>query len=89
MAQQPCADRMEGARPLQLGARQARIRDEYGGIETLPCDCLVLAQPGEPEDALASALQALGIETHRVGDVQRARTIGDAMHEAAAVAYAL
>lgn len=74
---------------LRLEARHALIRNEYGERERLACDGLVLAMPGPPDDALAASLQAMGIETHRVGDVLGARTLGDAMHEGAAAACAV
>ncbi|TCD21342.1 FAD-dependent oxidoreductase [Pseudomonas sp. IC_126] len=82
--------------PLLTGISVERIRDndiDYrdanGERQQLPADSVVLAIGAEPDDTLATSLEAAGLNVQRIGDCGELGYIDGAIHSATAVALRL
>ncbi len=82
--------------PLKTGISVERIRDngiDYrdanGERQQLPADSVVLAIGAEPDDTLATSLEAAGLNVQRIGDGGELGYIDGAIHSATAVALRL
>lgn len=82
--------------PLKTGISVERIRDngvDYrdanGEHQQLPADSVVLAIGAEPDDTLATSLEAAGLNVQRIGDCGELGYIDGAIHSATEVALRL
>jgi len=81
--------RHTGATLLAIEPGLVRYADPDGAEHALAADAVVLSDALAPDDALATALSARGIEVHAIGDCRAPRTFEEAIYEATTTASAL
>jgi pyruvate/2-oxoglutarate dehydrogenase complex dihydrolipoamide dehydrogenase (E3) component len=83
------AELIAGVRPLAIERAAVAYANRGGEEARLDADRVILALPGAPDDALAGALAARGLEAHAIGDCAGPGQLEQAFLQAARAARAL